>query len=400
MSATVTVPDAVAPPPRHPRFPMIDGARALAVMSIVLFHAAVFGQAVSGSLPGRLLAHLNFGVALFFLISGFLLYRPLIAHRAGGAPAPAVRDYTKRRFLRIYPAYWVALTVLLLVPGLTGSVPGNLLGLYGLWHTTCLHEFGCRLSQTWSLVVELTFYIALPLYFAVLTWLTRRLQPRTWVRAELAVLAALSAISLGLEFGAFSRTPTWIDATLIGHFFWFALGMGMAVISAGLTGGVIDPPWLRRVAAWPGLTWVLALVVYVALCVWLPASPFVVTSTRAFVTVVVFGLVSALVLLPAVFAERGTSLPERALTQPVIAWIGLISYGIFLWHFAIALDLGSIGHKNPFGIVLLGTVAIVIPVAAASYYLVERPILRLKYRRLRVWPWRSASDQTPRVRAR
>ena len=380
---------------------MIDGVRALAVVSIVLFHTAVFGQATSGSLPGRLLSHLNFGVALFFVISGFLLYRPFIAHRAGGAAAPAVRDYAKRRFLRIYPAYWVALTVLLLLPGLTGSVPGNLLQLYGLWHNECLHgSFVCRLSQTWSLVVELTFYIALPFYVAAIGRLTRRLDARAWVRAEFAVLAVCSAVSLALEFGVFSNTPTWVDATLFGHFFWFALGMGMAVLSAALSGGVSDFRVLRTVTARPGLLWLVALLLYAALCEWLPASPFVGPHDQAFVTALVFGLVSALLLLPAVFATRGTSVPERVLTQPVVAWIGLISYGIFLWHFAIALDLGFLGHKNPFGIVLLGTVAIVIPVAAASYYLVERPILRLKYRTLRLRSLRPASDQTQRARAR
>jgi peptidoglycan/LPS O-acetylase OafA/YrhL len=397
----VTVPDAVAPPPRHPRFAMIDGVRALAVMSIVFFHAAVFGQATSGSLPGRLLAHLNFGVALFFVISGFLLYRPFIAHRAGGAPAPAVRDYAKRRFLRIYPAYWVALTVLLLLPGLTGSVPGSRLQLYALWHNECLQgSFVCRLSQTWSLVVELTFYIALPFYVAAFGRLTRRLDARRWLGAELAMLGILSAVSLLLEFAVYGNTPTWVDATLVGHFFWFALGMGMAVISSAVTGGALDSRWLRSTAARPGLLWLLALVLYVVLCEWLPASPFVGPHDQAFVTALVFGLVSALLLLPAVFAKPGTSVPERVLMQPVVAWLGLISYGIFLWHFVIALDLGFLGHKNPFGIVLLGTLAIVIPVAAASYYLVERPILRLKYRRLRLRPPRPASDQKRRVRAR
>jgi peptidoglycan/LPS O-acetylase OafA/YrhL len=380
---------------------MIDGVRALAVVAIVLFHTAVFGQATDGSLPGRLLSHLNFGVALFFVISGFLLYRPFIAHRAGGAAAPAVRDYAKRRFLRIYPAYWVALTVLLLLPGLTGSVPGNLLQLYGLWHNECLHgSFVCRLSQTWSLVVELSFYIVLPFYVAAVGRLTRRLDARRWVRAEIAVLAVLSAVSLALEFAAYSDTPTWVDATLVGHFFWFALGMGMAVLSAALSGDLTESRVLRRTTAQPGVLWLLALALYTALCLWLPASPFVGAHEEAFVTALVFGIVSSLLLLPAVFVKRGKSVPERVLTQPVIAWLGLISYGIFLWHFAIALDLGFIGHKNPFGIVLLGTVAIVIPVAAASYYLVERPILRLKYRRLRLGAPDQASGQTPRVRAR
>ena len=71
MTEPVTVPDVVAPPPRHPRFALIDGARAIAVLSIVLFHAAVFGNAVSDTVAGRLIAHLNVGVAIFFVISAF-----------------------------------------------------------------------------------------------------------------------------------------------------------------------------------------------------------------------------------------------------------------------------------------------------------------------------------------
>ena len=64
-----------------------------------------------------------------------------------------------------------------------------------------------------------------------------------------------------------------------------------------------------------------------------------------------------------------------------MAWLGLISYGIFLWHYAIALRLRD-ADLDP-SLVLIATLAIAIPCAAASYYLVERPLLRLKYRRLR-----------------
>ncbi len=121
-----TVPDAVAPPPHHPRFPLIDGMRAIAVLCVVLVHTTVGAR----DLPavGPLLAHMNIGVTIFFLISGFLLYRPFIAHRGGGAAAPPVVQYAKRRFLRIYPAYWLVLTVLVIVPGLTGVGNGDVVG--------------------------------------------------------------------------------------------------------------------------------------------------------------------------------------------------------------------------------------------------------------------------------
>jgi len=83
------VPDAVAPPPHHPRFPLIDGMRAIAVLSVVLFHTTFGTRELA--IVGPLLAHMNIGVAIFFLISGFLLYRPFIAHRGGGAAAPSDR---------------------------------------------------------------------------------------------------------------------------------------------------------------------------------------------------------------------------------------------------------------------------------------------------------------------
>jgi peptidoglycan/LPS O-acetylase OafA/YrhL len=66
-----------------------------------------------------------------------------------------------------------------------------------------------------------------------------------------------------------------------------------------------------------------------------------------------------------------------------MAWLGLISYGIFLWHLVITLQLGDTGANLDPVPRFIGTLAITIPCAAASYYLVERPILRLKYRRLR-----------------
>ncbi len=67
----------------------------------------------------------------------------------------------------------------------------------------------------------------------------------------------------------------------------------------------------------------------------------------------------------------------------MIAWLGLVSYGIFLWHLAISYKLGPDGADLPFVPALIALGILSAAVAAASYYLVERPILRLKYHRLR-----------------
>ncbi len=167
----------------------MDGLRALAVLAVVGVHAALMGGAFGGSLPSRLLAHLNVGVTIFFVISGFLLYRPMIAHRAGGAAPPATREFFKRRFLRIYPAYWLAVTVLLLIPAVSSVAGGNWWPMYALLHTLPVYNgarcvdgvFTCGLAQTWSLVVEVTFYAVLPVYALLLARLTRRLSVRAWM---------------------------------------------------------------------------------------------------------------------------------------------------------------------------------------------------------------------------
>ncbi len=380
--SSMRTPDAVAPPPRHPRFPLLDGLRAVAVGSVVLFHSAVMGGATSGSLFGRLVEHLNVGVTIFFLLSGFLLYRPFIARRTGGAPAPATVDYFKRRILRIFPAYWLALVLLIILPGLTGTVNGNLPTMFVFLQHRCFVEpFSCRLAQAWSLQVEASFYVVLPLYVLGMRALTRQLSDRAWMRLELAVLAGLSLASMTLRYVILNATPVWMGASAFGNIVWFAAGMGLAVVSVAYADA--SPPWVvRTVSRRPGSCWLMAGAIYLALSLWLPANPFLAGRAHLVATELAFALISALLLAPIVFPATGGGVPGRFLSHRITAWLGLISYGIFLWHYAIALSLGSLGAGDPFVVVLAGTVAISIATASASYYLVERPVLRLKYRPL------------------
>ncbi len=402
--AGATVPDAVAPPPRHPRFPLFDGLRAIAVLCVVAVHANLAASGAVGiSFADRFLSHLNVGVTIFFVISGFLLYRPFIAHRTGGADAPAVTDYAKRRFLRIYPAYWLCLTALTLLPGLTGVIDGNWWQQYAILDTFPLHSglgcsgapVDCGLAQAWSLVVELTFYVLLPLYALLAASLFRRLGTRAWLSAELLLLGTLSALSVILRFTELIPVSTgWIDASVLGSVLWFALGMGLAVASVAVGEGWRSAPIPRLIGSRPLLPWLLAGAIYLVLALWLPANPFLAhTSTSSGVTTFVldrgylivghigFALIAALLVMPAVFGETGEGLPRKILGNRLVAWIGLISYGIFLWHYVVTLQLA--GHGRPFLQVLGVTLGVSIPIAAASYYLLERPILRLKYRRLR-----------------
>ena len=117
---SVPLPDAVTPPPGNPRFPLFEGMRAIAALAILVSHVtAVTGYNFTGTF-GRYTSRMTIGVALFFVISGFLLYRPFVAARFDLAPPIRIRDYLRRRALRVVPAYWLALTVLAATVGLVG----------------------------------------------------------------------------------------------------------------------------------------------------------------------------------------------------------------------------------------------------------------------------------------
>jgi peptidoglycan/LPS O-acetylase OafA/YrhL len=340
----------------------------------------------------RIATHAQVGVTIFFLVSGFLLYRPFIAARGGGANAPSVDDYAKRRFLRIFPAYWVVLTVLTILPGITGVSGGNPVPQYGLFFTlpilggpVCYGFTDCGLAQTWSLVVELTFYAALPLYALAMGRLTGRLALRTWIRVEIAILAVLGAASLLFMFVLVPAggPSLWLSSTAAGSWYWFSLGMGLAIASVALAGSDRKPWLVRAVESSPLAFWLCAIVAFLALSLWLPLDPYALSKAQQVIHHLIFGLVAFLLLLPAVFGDRQGGLPRRILANPLLAWIGLISYGIFLWHLAIASKFGPRGLDLPFGWALVAIAILSIAVAAVSYYLVERPILRLKYQRLR-----------------
>jgi peptidoglycan/LPS O-acetylase OafA/YrhL len=168
-----------------------------------------------------------------------------------------------------------------------------------------------------------------------------------------------------------------VGGTLLGYFMWFALGMALAVGSVAL-GDRELPGALVRLARFPSLCWALALVLYAVLCASLPETPFLFDSGQSLWTHLAFGAVALLLIAPAIFADPDAALSRRVLGNPLLAWLGLVSYGIFLWHYVVAVELGTYGSGLSFWPLLGATLAISIAAASISYYLLERPLLRLK----------------------
>ena len=393
-------PDVLAPPPLHPRFPLADGARGVAVPAVMIVHAWLFTGGFGGfteSLPNRAVVRLDTAVAVFFFLSAFLLYRPMIAHRAGGAAAPKVGDYARRRFLRIYPAYWLALTALAIFPGLVGVFSDQWWSFYSLFFfldpanssQPCIGDpgFRCGLPQSWTLTVEMTFYIVLPFYAMLTARLFRGRDVGSWVRWEVGMLAVLMAISLVLGALPEMRDLAWFRFSFLSHFFWLGLGLAAAVISAGHRNQrAALPSPLRYLSERQGLCWGLAFAIYLFTVFAFYPAPFPVAPFSEVERMGLDfsqGLLAVLLLIPAAFGDPNRGVAARVFGHPAVVWMGLISYGLYLWSVTITVDLGVGGAEAGFWPVLILSTLITLPFAIASYYLLERPLMRFKYKPLR-----------------
>lgn len=335
---------------------------------------------------GGLTSHLNVGVTLFFLISGFLLYRPYAEALLDGTPGPAVLGYARRRFFRIAPAYWVALTLLALWPGLSGVFTREWWVYYGFLQSYRMDWTFSGIVPAWSLSVEVAFYALLPLLALGLASLCRGRAPQARIRIQLVALAWLGVVGVLFHAGVQYAGLLDLYSTLPGFLAWFAVGMSLAAASVWVAGREPQPRCIQLVVDHPGACWSLAFAIYliVAFAPLFP-RPFdgrQYTPLAHTVEHVLYAVVAFLVILPAVFGETADGWPRRVLASRVLTQIGVISYGIFLWHWALLIQLGKRGATNLVpGWPLLSLLLVVVPLTFAcawlSYRLIERPAMRL-----------------------
>ena len=375
LSAAADNADALAPPVGHPRFPLVDSQRAIAALLVVGYHLAYVSNGLTYGWMSWFAVHLNVGVAIFFGISGFLLYRPFVAARHG-APPRSTASYFRNRVLRILPGYWVALVVAGAFPGLVGVFTGDWPWYFGFAQIYSVKRQLLGLPVAWTLAVEVSFYLLLPAYAAALGRLT--LHHRSWVRIEMAGLAVICGLTTALQ----STSPFVQLSTIVATFPWFAIGMALAVLSVRGPG----PLW-QAVADHPLACWVGSLAIYLAMCQW--AGPLVRDlgagewGVQELVNLL-YGLVAALCLLPSVLTPARDGLPQRVLRCRPLAWIGLVSFGIYLYHLPVLGAINRLDLRPPVPQVTLSYAIVALPatlaLAAASYYVIERPVLRLKNR--------------------
>lgn len=194
-----------------------------------------------------------------------------------------------------------------------------------------------------------------------------------------------------------------LERTILATFFWFSLGMGLALASVvSQESGRIPRP-LGLLSRHTLLTWGMAIVLFglISYNQELPGDPFGPGGRAGAFEHVGDGVVALLLLIPGVFEHDGSGVVRRLLRWRVMAWLGLVSYGVYLWHTFVITELHNHrlqdlmpGHPLVLfvGATLLGSAVL----AGLSYYLVERPILTFKDRgpRPATPPPRPAAQQT------
>lgn len=329
--------------------PALDGLRGVAVLAVMIFHAA------PPYLRGGWI-----GVDIFFTLSGYLITSLLLdEHRQQGRISlPA---FYARRALRLLPALFLLLaTYLVLTFNLRVAA---VVLLYSANWTLALGwpiDLGA-LQHTWSLSIEEQFYLLWPL--CLIGLLRLRLAPRTLARVIftgallLAGYSALVFLCTGSQGRVYHGLDTRADALMIGCALasWLAAGSDFRRLTHLAHYGV-------RLA----LGLLLGLMVSTSY-----SAEFMYLGGLLAVAVAVACLIFYVTLYP------GTVITEALEIRPLV-WIGRVSYGLYLWHFLI-FDMVKLPAAR-FSVLVTVHFALTFAIAALSYYVIERPALKLKTR--------------------
>jgi len=407
MAAAETLAPRPSPPPNlgNPRFELLDSLRGIAALSVFVAHLTLyFARVADGQTLEPILARADIGVALFLLLSSFLLYRPYAQARLTGSRPPAVVPFAVRRALRVVPTYWVSLPLIALLLGLSDVfTPEGIVTYFGFLQIYQGDTIDGGIGQAWTICVEITFYAMLPLW----AWLARRVSftsLRGFVLTELAALGTIAVMSLLWKIKFAEVVPVAGQAdldpvmwTLPPYLDSFAVGMALAVLSVAAASRERQPRAVRLIDRAPWVPWVGA-----AVLLWLSGvggGRFAFDSQAAFIfhqemnTLVAVG-----VFLPAIFGDQTRGWVRRLLAHRALAWLGLVSYGLYLWHLAVMQKLADAGLlEGTFGPLAFAVAALALSIAAgaAAYYGVGRYALRLGRRLPRDGGFRRRTEHPP-----
>jgi peptidoglycan/LPS O-acetylase OafA/YrhL len=378
----------------------LDGMRGVAALVVFGIHLWIYqlpnsmtlrrdSWATTALFEGRV------AFVMFFVLSGYLLYRAFARAALGRGDRVSTRGYLVRRAARVVPAYYTALAGSLLLLTLAGagapgrrSVSGGELPLFFVFGQNYSPDTLLRLNAaTWTLAVEVAFYLMLPL-FGLLAFRLRS------ARAQVVLLAGL--VAAGLGWNLVDYLLGW--GPVAGHsppafLTYFACGMlvALAVECSRVRGFALS-------GRQSGLLVVGAAALLVSNGLWHALD----RSTNEF-AMEVFADLAAAVAFGAIIASivMGTGAGLRWLAWRPLAWIGTITYGLYLWHIPVIVWARGAGLLPGGALSALVALPIAIALGAASWYLLEQPLMNRAARlRRTVPPSTEARSERSRSRTR
>lgn len=386
----------------------LDGLRGFLALCVILVH--VTAHYSPSILKVTHVEVLGQAIVVFFVMSGMLIYMPFArAILDGSAPLRGLGGYVRARIFRVFPAYllifWVAnLFGALYVEnamvvqargggGGTGSIfdPGALLLHLTLLQNYLPSQLQTGINSSWTLTVELAFYLMLPFLAALAAAAAARLAPRasryavaaapgvllilvgTVSRVVLALVAARSPLTPDMtEWG-----PNPIAVLTRSILPWsdnFGWGMLAIVFFLALRRGDLSIDRARTVRP---VAWIVLAVAFVASSAFFFVAPRLIASA--------FAIFATALILLLIIPVDGTGRPLRVsgiVDNPVLHWLGTTSLSIYLWHYPVIIVLerwGLAGGDDWGGWIrsLMLVTVISVALASASFLLVERPAMRL-----------------------
>jgi len=348
------------------RVAALTGIRAVAALLVVGTHAAYTTGKYTHGYWGLVGARMEIGVPIFFVLSGFLLFRPWVKSAATGGPPPSLSRYARHRVRRIMPAYVVTVLFAYVLYHFRTAGPNPGHSWLGLARNLTLTQIYCDgylgkylhqgLTQMWSLAVEASFYVVLPplAYLLAVLVCRRRWQPRLM----LAALAALALIS-----------PAWLVLVHADHLFpdgarlwlptylaWFLGGMALAVLQR------------MGVRGYAFVAIPLATICYFIVSTPIAGAPTTSPASlrEAVVKTCFYAVIATLAVAPPALGDHGWYYRLLA-TRPMV-WLGEISYEIFLIHlitmeFAMVYIVRAHVYTGPMPYLFVATVVVTIPLA-------------------------------------
>jgi len=374
-----------------PQFPALDSIRALGALCVLTTHATFnSGDYVGNGWLGTFLSRLDIGVALFFVLSGFLLSRPWIARRVHALPPPRIREYFWKRLVRIYPAYAVTVVIAMLFLSQNRDASArDWLVTLTLSDIYVEPRLPAGLTQMWSLSTEVAFYVLLPLLMPLLLGRRGNLRPAVAV-GGLTVMVAISAW--------WSLDGAWSEAFLgsamplqwlPGYLSWFATGIGLAMLHV-----LADSPERSRstellhkgvaqISAYPGASALAAvgLLLVVSTPLAGPALLALPTPEAVLTKQLLYVAISFLVVVPAIFGDPASRYGVLLAASP-LRHLGHISYSVFCIHLSVLHLVMWWGDYPLFGgnglQIWFFTLVFSLTAAELLYRAVELPALRLR----------------------